>query len=248
MSIALERRAAAGANSIQVSGFVAKMLQCRAIFAGEQRFPVVERRSEEDGLVDSDSSESIGKNSDLSGGEEDCEESEVQSSYKGPLDTMDALEECLPIKKGLSKFYDGISKSFTSLADVSSIASVKDLAKPENCYTRKRKNLLAQSNLMHKSRGHPPTDNGSGLLKRSANFSRSTLPIGSSIRCYENCNDGQHSYAFLSSRSSCLPPLHPHGRRPPSKESCLTPPQRNYPCRSFSLSDIQCTAATTIND
>lgn len=45
--------------------------------------------------LDSGSS-SIGRNSDSSSDGEDS--GEVQSSYKGPLDTMDALEESLPIR------------------------------------------------------------------------------------------------------------------------------------------------------
>ena len=48
------------------------------------------------------SSSSIGKNSDLSerscSDEEDSEENEAQSSYKGPLEMMDALEEVLPMR------------------------------------------------------------------------------------------------------------------------------------------------------
>lgn len=48
----------------------------------------------------SSESSSIGKNSDasLDGGreEDDEEENEVQSSYRGPLEMMDALEEVLP--------------------------------------------------------------------------------------------------------------------------------------------------------
>lgn len=52
------------------------------------------------GDMDSCSSSSIGRNTESSsnGGDESEGESEVQSSYKGPLDTMDALAEVLPIK------------------------------------------------------------------------------------------------------------------------------------------------------
>lgn len=44
------------------------------------------------------SSSSIGRNSDVSSDGEDCGENEAQSSYKGPLDMMEALEEVLPIR------------------------------------------------------------------------------------------------------------------------------------------------------
>ena len=50
----------------------------------------------------SSSSSSIGRNSDQSArssdGEESGESDEVQSSYKGPLDMMDSLEEVLPVR------------------------------------------------------------------------------------------------------------------------------------------------------
>lgn len=54
-------------------------------------------------------------------------------------------------RRGISSFYNGKSKSFTSLADAwpstsssnSSSNSIQDIAKPENAYTRKRKNLGA---------------------------------------------------------------------------------------------------------
>lgn len=60
------------------------------------RFPAEQRGND----FESCSSSSIGRNSDSSsdGGDESGGESEVQSSYKGPLDTMDALEEVLPVK------------------------------------------------------------------------------------------------------------------------------------------------------
>ncbi|CAA6659325.1 unnamed protein product [Spirodela intermedia] len=68
-------------------------------------------------------SSSIGRNSDCSGGSAGMDEEE----------------------SGEAEFYAGKSRSFTSLAEVSSSSSTKDLAKPQNAYTRKRKNLLAFS-------------------------------------------------------------------------------------------------------
>ncbi|CAN8252520.1 unnamed protein product [Cochlearia groenlandica] len=62
---------------------------------------------------------------------------------------MESLEQVLPIRKGISKYYNGKSKSFTSLVEeaesalTSSSSSVKDLAKPENPYSRRRRNLLS---------------------------------------------------------------------------------------------------------
>ncbi|KAK2645525.1 hypothetical protein Ddye_020720 [Dipteronia dyeriana] len=54
------------------------------------------------------------------------------SSSNGPLYELSALMAQLPIKRGLSKFYQGKSQSFTSLANVN---NVEDLAKKENYYS-----------------------------------------------------------------------------------------------------------------
>ncbi|XP_062221801.1 uncharacterized protein LOC133921084 [Phragmites australis] len=69
---------------------------------------------------------------------------EVQSSYKGsPFDTMDALQEALPFRKGVCKFYNGKSGSFGKLPDaVIPSPPQKDLPKPETPSPRKRKGLL----------------------------------------------------------------------------------------------------------
>ncbi|CAF2076577.1 hypothetical protein Bca4012_089900 [Brassica carinata] len=82
------------------------------------------------------SSSPIGKNSDDEG-----RENEAESPYKGPLDTMESLEEVLPIRRGISKFYNGKSKSFASLNNTESL-SIKDLGRPDNLYSRHRRNLL----------------------------------------------------------------------------------------------------------
>ncbi|KAI7743208.1 hypothetical protein M8C21_020564, partial [Ambrosia artemisiifolia] len=59
-------------------------------------------------------------------------------------DAIEALEQALPIRRGISTFYNGKSKSFTCLANVwPTMSSVQDIAKPENAYTRKRRNLGA---------------------------------------------------------------------------------------------------------
>lgn len=115
-------------------------------------------------------SSSIGRNSDcdcsLAGGEERGE-AEVQSSYKGPLETMDALEDSLPIRRGISKFYCGKSKSFAVLSDaMAKLSSGKELGKPENPYSRKRKKLLSLT-----SRWETAECDRSGGSKRRANYS-----------------------------------------------------------------------------
>jgi len=72
------------------------------------------------------------------------EEEEVNSneSVKEGLGSFDSLEESLPIKKGLSNFFSGKSKSFATLSSVIN-SSATDLAKPENPFNKRRRILLA---------------------------------------------------------------------------------------------------------
>ncbi|CAD5167568.1 unnamed protein product [Musa acuminata subsp. malaccensis] len=103
--------------------------------------------SREEADASSDSS-SIGAASTLSsdrngsdhGGEED--EEEVESKRKdGALGSLDSLEDSLPIKRGLSNFFSGKSKSFASLSDVVN-ASTNDIVKPENPFNKRRRVLM----------------------------------------------------------------------------------------------------------
>lgn len=203
----------------------------------------------------SSSTSSIGKNSDISGislennGLEDTEE-EVQSSYKCPLDAMHELEDVLPIRKGISSFYNGKSKSFASLADV---ASCKELTKPENAYSKRRRNLLActlpwdkttKSNLILRN------SNG-GIAKRVQSATRNSLAlaVAMSSLAASSSRDSLHSQHEMTSRSP--PPSHCSHFHPRVKElqaDCSLPAQRSFSAwRSFSLADLQeCASETTI--
>ncbi|PON39633.1 hybrid signal transduction histidine kinase M-like protein [Trema orientale] len=195
----------------------------------------------------SSSSSSIGKNSDLSerscSDGEDSEENEAQSSYKGPLEMMDALEEVLPIRRGISSFYNGKSKSFTSLGDAVSASSIKDIAKPENAYSRKRRNLLAFNHVWEKNRSFPLRSNGSGISKRPISSSRSTLALAVAMSSSESSSST--SDESLSRSPPPLPPLHPQARNtnkapPSSSSSSSSPTQRNFSSlRSFSWADLR---------
>ncbi|XP_010914897.1 uncharacterized protein [Elaeis guineensis] len=55
---------------------------------------------------------------------------------KGPLDELSSLMAQLPFKRGLSKYYQGKSQSYSSLSDVRCLA---DLPKKETPYRRKMK-------------------------------------------------------------------------------------------------------------
>ncbi|XP_044949954.1 uncharacterized protein LOC123399621 [Hordeum vulgare subsp. vulgare] len=94
----------------------------------------------------SPSSSSIGEDSSSEVGG-DGEDDEVESKLKEEpgLGCLDALEDSLPIKNGLSSFYAGKSKSFTSLAEAAARDAVKELAKPENPFNKRRRILATWS-------------------------------------------------------------------------------------------------------
>ncbi|KAJ6957440.1 hypothetical protein NC653_039403 [Populus alba x Populus x berolinensis] len=186
------------------------------------------------------SKSSIGKDSDLSGGGEDgLDENEVQSAYKGALDSMEGLEEVLPIRRGISKFYDGKSKSFTILSDASSSPSIKDIAKPENAFTRKRRNLLAFNHFWEKNRGFPHRN---GISKRPISSSKSTLALAVAMSSSESISSASEDSNSTSASKSPphLPPLHPRSRASHNNLASLPSPRQSFsPWRSFSLADLQ---------
>lgn len=60
----------------------------------------------------------------------------------GALACMDALDDALPVKRGLSNFFSGKSRSFANLQDAASaVSSARDLAKPENPFNKRRRVL-----------------------------------------------------------------------------------------------------------
>lgn len=225
MSIAFEMTR--GANSMHHG-----MLPFMGVFDGDR-----ERTEEEDSCS---SSSSIGGNSD----EDSGDETEVQNSCKGPLDSMGDLEEVLPIKGGMSKFYSGRSKSFTSLSDATSASSIKDFAKPENSYNKKSKNPVLHRD---KNRHFPPKANEGGLSKRPSNTCRGTLAHGPPMSCSRSNNMGEDFLSVSSSSPSCLPPLYMHTKKSPGDGVRLQIPRHSSPWRSFSLSDLQAAASATPN-
>ncbi|URE16820.1 hypothetical protein MUK42_11829 [Musa troglodytarum] len=96
---------------------------------------------------DSSESSSIGAASSSSSdreGEGTGEEEEVESKKgEGAFGSLDSLEESLPIKRGLSNFFSGKSKSFASLSDAAANANGNELAKPENPFNKRRRILMA---------------------------------------------------------------------------------------------------------
>lgn len=119
---------------------------------------------------------------------------------------IDGLSGVMDVR-GISKFYDGKSKSFTSLADAGSTPSVKDIAKPENAYTRRRRNLMWE-----KSRNYPLRSNNGGISKRTTiSSSRSTVTLAFAINYDSNSScASEDSFSSSNPRSPPpLPPLHP---------------------------------------
>ena len=156
-------------------------------------------------------------------------------------------------RRGISRFYSGKSKSFTSLADASTSASSKDLAKPENAYNRRRRNLLAYNHVWDKNRNFPLRSNGGGISKKLAATSRSTLALAVAM----SGSDGNNSSDDLNSSLNCisrspsllLPPLHPQGKLYHNNVSSSSPPPRNLSTwRSYSLADLQHCATTGTNN
>ncbi|KAG9454480.1 hypothetical protein H6P81_007384 [Aristolochia fimbriata] len=92
--------------------------------------------------LDPEESSSIGIGEESSSEEEE-EEEEVQSNPNGGLASLDALEESLPIKRGLSSHFSGKSKSFACFSDIASQSTVKELAKAENPFNKRRRILMA---------------------------------------------------------------------------------------------------------
>lgn len=91
----------------------------------------------------SPSSSSIGEDSSSEADEE--EEVESKRKEEPGLGCLEALEDSLPIRNGLSSFYAGKSKSFTSLAEAAAREAVKELAKPENPFNKRRRILATWS-------------------------------------------------------------------------------------------------------
>ncbi|KAF5743156.1 serine/arginine repetitive matrix protein 2-like [Tripterygium wilfordii] len=201
----------------------------------------------------SSSTSSIWQNRDLSGRSgsdgEDGEDNEVQSKYKGTLDSMEALEEVLPIRRGISNFYSGKSKSFASLAEAAS-NSVKDIAKAENAYTRRRRNLLCFNHIWDKNRNRNCShrNGGGGISKRPISTSRSTLAMAMALSSSESISNTSDD---SNSRSPPrLPALHPPLTRASYNNlaSPLPSPRQKFsPGRSYSLADLQQSTTPTTN-
>ncbi|KAM0939316.1 hypothetical protein DsansV1_C21g0169301 [Dioscorea sansibarensis] len=192
-----------------------------------------EEEEEEKEEVSSESSSSIGQADQSSSEDEEKQvEDEVQSKFKKPLImSLNSIQEALPIKRGLSNYYNGKSKSFACLSDVMNGKAV-DLMKHENPFNKRRRILIATS---RRASYH-------SLIQAHNNNSSScaSLPplmLSSNFTLEEEKEDDDHNDKLplegssTSSSSSSLVPLSILDTKAFNK-SFKSP-------RSFSLSDLQ---------
>lgn len=131
------------------------------------------------------------------------------------------MQKC---RRGISRFYNGKSKSFASLTDASSSSTIKEIAKPENAYMRKRRNLLASNLNWEKTKNSPLRGNNGGAISKrvtSTSSNRTTLAL---------------AVAMSNSESEC------------SSSGGSSPRKEFSTWRSFSLADLQHCAAVAISN
>ncbi|VFQ83102.1 unnamed protein product [Cuscuta campestris] len=118
------------------------------------------------------------------------------SSSNGPpsLFDMSSLKNQLPTRKGLSRFYNGKSESFTSLSEVTSI---QDLPKKETPYTRRKKGCKSLRAGLDAFKSHTsPTP----IITKKASPSSPSSSSSQSTRA---------KASFISSSRNSKPPLVP---------------------------------------
>uniref|UniRef100_A0A0E0LVK9 Uncharacterized protein n=1 Tax=Oryza punctata TaxID=4537 RepID=A0A0E0LVK9_ORYPU len=197
------------------------------------------------------SSSSIGKDSDECSppGKEEEEGEEVQSAFVGGgggggLAGLEALEEALPIRRSISKFYNGKSKSFACLKEaVSSCGSAKDIAKAESAYSRKRKNLLAYSIMYETSQDTAAEVYETGPPKRPASLSRNSLVTLASSSSRSSSSISIEETELTEQLHSPLSPANDENSEVynvPALQLGSCDPKTSYvPMRSFSMMDLR---------
>ncbi|KAL5230246.1 hypothetical protein ABZP36_029022 [Zizania latifolia] len=172
--------------------------------------------------------------------EEEGEEVESKVKEEGGLGihglgTLESLEDALPIKRGLSNFYAGKSKSFTSLAEAAAKAAAKEIAKPENPFNKRRRVLAAWSR-RHASCSSLVTTYLPPLLALDHTVVEEDEEDSDTEQC-SNSNDGarrRQEPTFPPPRLS----LHAQRSTMTARSPSATTSSFRSP-RSFSLSDLQ---------
>ncbi|XP_010451263.1 PREDICTED: uncharacterized protein LOC104733379 [Camelina sativa] len=83
--------------------------------------------------------------------EDDDDDDVSSSSSNGPLEDLSDLMLHLPIKRGLSKFYEGRSQSFTSLANVKSLEDLMKRGLKNRNYGARRKTCRSTGGIIDQS-------------------------------------------------------------------------------------------------
>ncbi|XP_010443308.1 PREDICTED: uncharacterized protein LOC104726200 [Camelina sativa] len=94
---------------------------------------------------------SMCSSSDLTEEVDDDDDDASSSSSNGPLEDLSDLMSHLPIKRGLSKFYEGRSQSFTSLANVKSLEDLMKRGFKNRNYGARRKTCRSTGGIIDQS-------------------------------------------------------------------------------------------------
>ncbi|RLM55576.1 hypothetical protein C2845_PM10G05640 [Panicum miliaceum] len=152
----------------------------------------------------SPSSSSVAPGSDSRAAVLQCDEmeesdGEVQSSYRGPFETMDALQDALPSnRKRVSKFFNG--KSSSNVAGATQPAQAT--ANPGNPSPKKRKGFLSFSFSWNKSRSKGSSSRRDAATTSSRNQRKTPSPAPASSSQGNSRGANEHARRWLQRRSS----------------------------------------------
>jgi len=105
-----------------------------------------------------------------------------QFDKRGPLFEMSDLISDLPIKRSLSKFFEGKSQSFTSLSNA---INLEDLIKPERPYNVKRmKNCKSYAGGLDRQKSLSPKHPTKGAIMKKSSSKGSFGSLGSKKRSF----------------------------------------------------------------
>lgn len=110
------------------------------------------------------------------------------------------------LRRGLSRYFSGKTKSFARLADALSASSIKEIEKVENAYIRKRKYLRARKLASDRHNSSRLKSSG-GVSKRSTTSTRTTLALGVAMT---NSSNRREIRENPDSRRTSISSLSPH--------------------------------------
>lgn len=105
----------------------------------------------------------------------------------------------MPIRKGISAFYGGRSKSFACLDEAAYLSSIKEIGKVENAYNRRNRNLIAYYHVWNKGKGTGGVTGG-GISKKPRATAARKWSRCESIK--SNSSDFSDNVGQLRSRAS----------------------------------------------